>query len=239
MSDEQNEIQKVKSKTVHLKLGIKNIHFSNVWKRTQEFIKLYDYYLTSNQLKTDFVISQRINAYTLNIGYYPTFTKVGPTVQKSKPYDVLFLGDWAYPKREYFLNKLKKHDLKMYPRLDRYNIILGWDKYKAIRDSKICLNISKSEVNVFSKFRIIKEYMNNCAFVLTEKIYGCEGFIDGQHWIEGECEDLIDLVLEWKDRHDDRQKISFNAFSYISQKYTLQQGINNLLKEIQGSVIWN
>lgn len=194
--------------------------------RTLEYINKYDFFFTESESKTQYFISQGHKAHTLNFGYHPSYTKQIPP-DTEKEFDLFFVGI-MFPRRAAILNQLIREGLRLYPATN--NFFDSSLKAKAIRSSKICLNIHHNEMNYFEKPRIIQDIMANEGFCITETILHPEGFVSGQQFIMSSYTDLVPTVLEWvKKPESDRRLVANNALTYLATNYKTSQFVADAL----------
>ena len=73
-------------------------------------------------------------------------------------------------------------------------------KARAVRSSKVCLNIHHNEIGYFEKPRIITDIMANQGFCVTENIHFPENFENGFHFISAPYDRLVETVIDWCNR---------------------------------------
>lgn len=195
------------------------------FQRTLSYFHKYDFFFTEAEAKTAYFRHQGLAAHTLNFGYHSFYTKQIPNTEKE--FDLFFVGI-MFPRRADILNQLIREGLRLYPATSNFfDPVL---KAKAIRSSKICLNIHHNEINYFEKPRIIQDIMANEGFCITETISHPEGFVSGQHFIMSSYTDLVSTVLEWlKKPESARRLVANNALTYLATNYKIAQFVANAL----------
>jgi len=189
----------------------KNYDFIFEWS-----ISIYEYYKTKYN----------------NLVYFPfsffdeldTTSKL-PKCAKEKEYDLLFIGDGGGVdgRRAEILNKLdRKYNL--YPLKSN---LWGDEKAIALQSSKICLNLHFDN-SFCSEYPRLGDYFANKKFVLSEKLYNAEPFVDGEDYVsfyEGQLCQTIDYYL---DKPNETSDIANNAYEKLS-KFPLSKKIDLLL----------
>jgi len=194
------------------------------YQRTLEYYNKYDFFFTESESKTKYFLAQGYKAHTLNFGYHPHYTK---QIDAEKEFDLFFVGI-MFPRRAAILNALIGAGLRLYPATN--NLFDPLLKAKAIRSSKICLNIHHNEMNYFEKPRIIQDIMANGGFCVTETIAHPEGFIHGHQFIMATYDALVPTVLDWVKRPPaDREQIAKNALNYLIMEHTASRFIADAL----------
>lgn len=127
-------------------------------------------------------------------------------------YDLLFTG---WPKgidrrRERILDSLHGK-YSFYP---KYDNVWGSEKFKAMQESRICLNIHFDHGMVFESPRIY-ESLANKKFVLSEKIYDSTPFTAGEDYIDFHLNDLERKIDFYLSHEEERYRIAENGFNKV------------------------
>ena len=128
-------------------------------------------------------------------------------------YDILFIGNMpGVDERrkaiiEYLSGRYKVHPVAF--------DLWGEKKVKAIKNSKICLNIHFEEARFEEQGRLL-DYAENHAFILSEPMYNSV-FEDGKDYVSFYLSDLDKKIDYYLSRDDERKRIADNAYEHYKR----------------------
>lgn len=146
-----------------------------------------------------------------------------------KKHDILFLGAGFPTHRQVLINKLREK----YTVLDTATpdfVLWGKDKYRAIAEARICLNIHQESGLVMESPRLY-DYFANKAFVMSETMKWTEPFVDGEDYITYYYSDVMEKVEYYLKNSQEREKIAANAYVKVCSM-TLDKNINIVIDAI-------
>lgn len=224
-----NKCLKVAIQTEHIynpvELGFDFFYMYNTRRSLNKIISNYDlvYDFSLNNVK---FMSEKFNYYKyFHYGYHESFdTTLEDKSIINENYDIFFVGDdKGIDNRRFEILESLKSKFKVYPK----NMNLwGEELYKAMRDSKICLNIHYDHSMAFEGFRLI-EYFANERFVMSEYMENQEFYLSGQDYIIFDNQNLHQLVHKYLNKPDERKKIAKNAKQKILSN-KMSKSVENL-----------
>ncbi len=153
--------------------------------------------------------------------------KAPTNIIAEKKYDIFFVGTLPGEdnRRQILLDELKKHFI-LYPSFN----VWGEDKFEAMLSSKICLNLHYQESNNVERGRILDFFANEC-FVMTERIFELDPFVDGEDYVSFYLPEMIDKIKYYLAHDELREQIAQSAFNK-TQKHNLNDKICILIDEV-------
>lgn len=205
----------------HPKTG--GIHHTPQWlKKSLPLLKAYDIIMDFSRTNIDAIERSGKKLRKKNILLHPLCSlgefSVCTNSAIEKEYDILFIG-WhsriagsPYSRRGIILEELMKK-YKLYP---LSNDLWGEEKQKAIRQSKICLNLHYEESRFIEIERML-DYSANHAFIMSDRIFDSTPFVDGEDYVSFFLTDLEDRIDYYLSHDEERQKIADHAFQKVKQ----------------------
>lgn len=148
---------------------------------------------------------------------------------REKKYDILFLGAGFPEHRRILMDKLREK----YVVLDTATpdeVLWGKEKYKAISETRICLNIHQEPGLVMESPRLY-DYFANKAFVLSESMKWSDPFKDGKDYITYYYSDIMEKIEFYLEHTDERDRIAENAYLTV-KTMSMERTINIIIDAI-------
>lgn len=192
-------------------------------KSFEVYSKLYDYIAFSNEAATQyFKMSIMLNVFTMQLGYHPIFEFKKSNPQKD--IDVLFYGSGS-PRRDILLGKLRKSKLKVHSITSFQNYVDGSAKYQLIERSKVCINIHYVSSLFFDQHRIVKDYISNKAFTITETLSDKSRI----QVIQIPYDQLVGAICDWAGKsQEERDKRALADYLTLKQYNNLDDEVKAL-----------
>ena len=164
-----------------------------------------------------------------NVFYFPHcfFNElVGNPTEVEEKYDIFFVG-WAKgtDHRRARILEILKAKYSMYP---KFQSLWGQEKFHAMAESRICLNLHYDHALVFESPRIY-EYLANNRFVLTERILDSSPFVPGEDFAEFYLNNVIEKIDYYLESPEARYRIAENGHNKI-KKLGIDDNIHLILE---------
>jgi hypothetical protein len=108
------------------------------------------------------------------------------------------------------------------------NFITGRDKYSLLADTKILLNIHRSETEYFEWHRGMNALCNGCVF-LTEPSQGYAPLRAFEHFVEGPLDLLPDYAVALLKGDDLRRQIARQGYEFVTGDLVLSKQLERLI----------
>jgi GT2 family glycosyltransferase len=114
------------------------------------------------------------------------------------------------------------------------NFITGRDKYRLLADTKILLNIHRSETQYFEWHRGMNALCNGCVF-LTEPSQGYAPLRAFEHFVEGPLDLLPDYAVALLKDNDLRRRIARQAYDFMTGNLVLSKQLERLIPRLDAT----
>jgi hypothetical protein len=179
-----------------------------------------------------------LTTYHLPLGYHASQDAWGGDASKPRGTDVLVLAGLT-PRREAFLARHAGVFAAFNCRFILYdpsrplianapNFVAGRDKYQLLADSKILLNIHRSETQYFEWHRGMNALCNGCV-ILTEPSQGYAPLRAFEHFVEGPLELLSQYAVALLKDDDLRRRIARQAYEFMTANLVLSKQLERLI----------
>lgn len=136
-----------------------------------------------------------------------------------KKYDLFFIGNptGINQKRKIMLESLgKKYSFHPFSSNISGTQLWGKEKYIAIQESKICINIHFDHSAVFESPRIY-EFLSMQSFVLSEYIFDSFPFVQGKDYVYTYLENFDNYINHYLNNPIERKKIALNGHKNVQK----------------------
>jgi GT2 family glycosyltransferase len=185
-----------------------------------------------------------LTTYHLPLGYHTSQDAWGGDASKPRGTDMLVLAGLT-PRREAFLARHAGTFAAFNCRFILYdpsrplmanapNFITGRDKYRLLADTKILLNIHRSETQYFEWHRGMNALCNGCVF-LTEPSQGYAPLRAFEHFVEGQLDLLPDYAVALLKDDDLRQRIARQAYEFMTTNLVLSKQLEKLIPFLEAT----
>jgi hypothetical protein len=179
-----------------------------------------------------------LTTYHLQLGYHRSQDAWGGDPSKPRGTDVLVLAGLT-PRREAFLARHAGVFAAFNCRFILYdpsrplmanapNFITGRDKYRLLADTKILLNIHRSETQYFEWHRGMNALCNGCVF-LTEPSQGYAPLHAFEHFVEAPLDLLPDYAVALLKGDDLRRRIARQTYEFMTRNLVLSKQLEKLI----------
>jgi hypothetical protein len=179
-----------------------------------------------------------LTTYHLPLGYHRSQDTWGGDASKPRGTDLLVLAGLT-PRREAFLARHAGVFAAFNCRFILYdpsrslmasppNFITGRDKYRLLADTKILLNIHRSETQYFEWHRAMNALCNGCVF-LTEPSQGYAPLRAFDHFVEGPLDLLPDYAVALLKDDTLRRRIARQGYEFMTGNLVLSKQLEKLI----------
>jgi hypothetical protein len=189
-------------------------------------LRRFDSVFDFSRSNIEFIKAFNRNVRHINFGYD---SKYDFSKNKDNMYDLVFIGSSSGVdnRRSNILDNLKER----YKFFDKHEDIWRHEKYEAITNSKIALNIHFDHSVVFEPFRFF-EYLSQRTLLITEITLDSYPFVDGVDYISINQNNYNQIIDFYLNSDTDREKIAINGYNK-AKMYTREQTMAFLLQCIQ------
>jgi glycosyltransferase involved in cell wall biosynthesis len=160
------------------------------------------------------------------LGYHPSH---GRLLGRERDVSVVFLGDFRLPRRRRILRQLERAGVDILTLGDYANPELwGEGRVELMNRAKIALNIPRLEGHLPDVRLVVA--MANGALVVSEPLYLPEPYRPGAHYVEAPVERLAETIRRYLDDDDARQRITEEAYRFVTTELTLDRSFSRLLE---------
>lgn len=207
----------------------------NRWHQMVKIMEYFDYIIVEHEEKKKFLSVNNVESHIINCGYHPSYDLTGDFPDIDNPtFDVFFYGAIT-SRRRMVIEEILNRKMQLHPLPARF--LNGRDRFFALRNSKVVLNVHMNAVPYFEKPRLVCDCFSNAAFVVSEHIEYPEEFIPNEHYIDCDYKDLVDTVEYWvKSANGNRKEIQNSAHDFVKNKYTLKPSVQSFLNEVFNNV---
>jgi len=175
-----------------------------------------------------------IDARFLQLGYVPEWDRWHGDTDSDRPIDLTFLGGYS-PRRAALIAQCARHlrtkraaihlAETWTPHTKRtQSFLYGPRKWDLLRDSKLMLNVHRSENAYLEWARMIEAAANGCVFV-TEHSSGYEPLVPGEHFVTGTLSSLSFLVAGLLNDPDWIADVRDKAYRLLTEKLTIARSV--------------
>ncbi len=185
-----------------------------------------------------------VRAEHLQLGYVPEWD-LWAGVGRGRPVDVLYMGSddqrraailagFAEPLAEWS-TRLLIPPLEPKPEAAP-NFLVGPQKYEQLMQSKLLLNIHRSDAaGLFEWMRALEAICNGCV-VVSEHSLDHAPLQAGEHFVSGPAEHLGQLAVALLENPQRLEQLRQDAYEFIRSELTLDAGIGALLDAAEAAV---
>ena len=182
-------------------------------KALKPYLKVYDIILDFSEENANLLRRYTKARVELFCDYARKRVCLSEELTNAPEYDILFIGNMpgVDGRRQAIIDHLSKK-YKVHP--------MAFDlwrekKVRAIKNSKICLNIHYEEARFEEQERFL-DYIENHAFVLSEPMYN-PIFEDGKEYVSFYLSDLDKKIDYYLSHEDERQRIADRAYEHYEK----------------------
>jgi len=201
------------------------------WNQMIKIVKKFDHVVVESPAKKEWLEKQGVTCGIINCGYHEIYDqrkKIPEEILaneiRNKDYDVFFYGAIT-PRRKSIIEELLNRKVRIYP---IGGFLIGRERFFAIQNSKLVLNIHMNDVEYFEKPRIICDCLSNRGFVVTERLAHPEEFVSATPttpgcFISAPYDELVDTVEQWisEDMEEQRVAIAQAGYDFVRQEENL------------------
>lgn len=211
-------------------------------KRERKMLSLYDIVFVWSEEQMALYKKYHERVIYFPHSFYEKLDHTAKNKNIEKKYDLIFLGEENLPHRKELLEKLKS----LYTVIDTNgsdHTLWGEEKFKAIMESRICLNIHQEPGLIMESPRLY-DYFSNRAFVLSETMKWPEPFVPGEDFDVFYYTNVIEKIEYYLEHPDERQRIADHAYEKV-HSITMDKNISIIIdafmmelyyKETRGSL---
>ena len=182
-----------------------------------------------------------IDAKLLQLGYVPSWDNWHADHASERPVALTFQGG-ATPRRLTALARCARHlagrrtELHLFEsflpeQADSEHFLSGARKWEMLRDSKLLMNVHRSELGYLEWQRAIGAMVNGCV-LLSEHSLGFEPLIPGEHFASVSF-DSLDVALEGLMDDEDRlTRMRTSAYEFLRDEHPLSASIQVLAETV-------
>jgi hypothetical protein len=183
-----------------------------------------------------------VAARVLPFGYVPAWDHWGGDPDHARPVDLTFLGGYT-PRRAEALARCapalrgRRTSLRLvettHPHLANSRYFLsGERKWDALAETRLILNVHRSELGYFEWHRVIGAMLNGCV-VLSEHSLGYEPLVPGEHLVGVSFDSLEFALAELLDHEDQLERLRDRAYRFLREELPLSNGITVLAEAVE------
>lgn len=141
-------------------------------------------------------------------------------------YDVAFLGRFSGDHRKELWSEIAER-FRACPRTEAW----GGQRPRFLRDAKIQLSFSQTEVAQLGGHRFAMALANKC-FVLSEPLPPASPFTPGEHFGEASAAGMIDTIARYLDADAERKRIAEAGHRFFTIEYRLETFIQRMIPKL-------
>jgi hypothetical protein len=190
-----------------------------------------DLLVVSTRSRQEFLAGKGIAAEWVPLGYRPS---MGRDLNISRDIDVLFLGVPSDRRRKSALEYLRKRGVEITVMGGPHDpAVWGEGRTALINRAKVFLNVYRNPGEL-SGLRMLLG-MANKALVVSEPMYDPAPYVPGRHFVSSTIEDMPEVIERYLRSDVERNAITTEAFSFLTQHLRMNESLKTILKLIKTS----
>lgn len=197
--------------------------------------KILDLVAVWSKWTTQLLSSRGVPAITAYMGHYPA---CGRDLGLERDIPVLWLGKRGSGRRHKILERIRKKlqmqciEMMVVDGIE-HPYVFGEERTKLLNRSKLVLNLlRKPWDNTSMRFFLAAA---NKAAVVSEPMYAHIPFEPGEHYIQGDVDELPDLIIEWLQKDAERRRMTERAYELGVEKITMKGSLEEIIRIAAGT----